>query len=48
MNTGDYKTALSFFLKFQHSKQARGFIVNCYDALDDPEKASFFSKKLEF
>ncbi|MBW2492391.1 MAG: radical SAM protein, partial [Deltaproteobacteria bacterium] len=47
MNTGDYKTALSFFLKFQHSKQARGFIVNCYDALDDPEKASFFSKKLD-
>ena len=45
MNTGDFKTALSFFLKFQHSKQAVSFIVNCYEALDDVEKVSFFSKK---
>ena len=47
MNIGDYKTALSFFLKFQHSKQALKLIINCYRALNDVEKASFYQKKLE-
>jgi tetratricopeptide (TPR) repeat protein len=47
MNMGEFKTALPFFLKFQHSKQALSFIVNCYDALNDIEKASFYQNKIE-
>lgn len=47
MNLGAYKTALSFLLKFQHSKQAIELIANCYNALNDLEKASVFQKKLE-
>jgi anaerobic magnesium-protoporphyrin IX monomethyl ester cyclase len=47
MNIGDFRTALSFFLKFQHSKQALGFIVSCYHALNDVEKASSYQKILE-
>jgi anaerobic magnesium-protoporphyrin IX monomethyl ester cyclase len=47
MNMGEFKTALPFFLKFQHSKQALSFIVNCYVALNDIEKASFYQNKLE-
>jgi radical SAM superfamily enzyme YgiQ (UPF0313 family) len=47
MNMGEFKSALSFFLKFQHSKQALSFIVNCYVALNDIEKASFYQNKLE-
>ena len=47
MNMGDFKTALWFFLKFQHSKQALELIVNCYRALNDIEKAATYQKKLE-
>jgi radical SAM superfamily enzyme YgiQ (UPF0313 family) len=47
MNTGDFNTALSYLLKFQHSKQALGLIINCYRALNDVEKASVYYKKLE-
>ena len=47
VNIGDFKTALSYFLKFQHSKQALSFIVNCYRALNDIEKAATYQKKLE-
>jgi len=47
MNIGDFKTALWFFLKFQHSKQALELIVNCYRALNDIEKAATYQKKLE-
>lgn len=47
MNMGEFKTALPFFLKFQHSKQALSFIVNCYDALNDIEKVSFYQNKIE-
>jgi tetratricopeptide (TPR) repeat protein len=47
MNLGAYKTALSFLLKFQHSTQTLGFIVNCYHALNDFEKASAYHQKLE-
>jgi len=47
MNIGDFKKALSFFLKFQHSKQALELIINCYRALNDVEKASTYQKKLE-
>ena len=47
MNIGDFKTALSFFLKFQHSKQALKLIISCYHALNDVEKASTYQKILE-
>jgi tetratricopeptide (TPR) repeat protein len=47
MNIGNFKSALSFFLKFQHSKQALELIVNCYRALNDVEKASTYQQKLE-
>ncbi|MEA1949735.1 MAG: radical SAM protein [Thermodesulfobacteriota bacterium] len=47
MNLGAFETALSFFLKFQHSRQHLGFIVNCCHALNDFEKASVYQKKLE-
>jgi anaerobic magnesium-protoporphyrin IX monomethyl ester cyclase len=47
MNLGAFETALSFFLKFQESKQCVGFIVACYHALNDAENASAYQKKLE-
>jgi len=47
MNLGDFETALSFFLKFQHSKQCLGFIVACYHELNDVQNASAYQKKLE-
>ena len=47
MNVAAYKEALAIFLKFQHSKQAIKFIVQCYRSLNDFEKASNFAKKLE-
>jgi radical SAM superfamily enzyme YgiQ (UPF0313 family) len=47
MNLGAFETALSFFLKFQHSKQCLGFIVACYHALNDVENASAYQKKFE-
>ncbi|RLB75183.1 MAG: B12-binding domain-containing radical SAM protein [Deltaproteobacteria bacterium] len=47
MNLGAFETALSFFLKCQDSKQALGFIINCYHALNNSEKASKYQKKLE-
>ena len=42
MNMGAFETALSFLLKFQHSRQALPFIVGCYQALEEPEKAAEF------
>jgi anaerobic magnesium-protoporphyrin IX monomethyl ester cyclase len=47
MNLGDFETALTFFLKFQYSRQCLEFIVNCYHALNDFENASAYQKKLE-
>ncbi len=47
MNLGSYREALPLFLRFQDSKQAIGFIVHCYRALNDFEKASDFQEKLE-
>jgi len=47
MNLGDFETPLSFFLKYQHSKQCLGFIVACYHELNDAENASAYQKKLE-
>jgi len=47
MNLGAFETALSFFLKFQYSRQCLEFIVNCYHALNDFENASAYQKKLE-
>jgi tetratricopeptide (TPR) repeat protein len=47
MNLGDFKTALPFLLKFQHSKQALELIINCYRAMNDIEKVTLYQKKLE-
>ncbi len=47
MNIGNFDTALSILLKYQHSKQALALIVNCYRALNDSENASLYDKKLE-
>jgi radical SAM superfamily enzyme YgiQ (UPF0313 family) len=46
MNIGDFNTALSMFLKFQHSKQALRLIVDCYRELNDNENASVYHQKL--
>jgi radical SAM superfamily enzyme YgiQ (UPF0313 family) len=46
MNVGDFNTALSIFLNFQHSKQALELIVNCYHALNDSKNASVYYQKL--
>jgi anaerobic magnesium-protoporphyrin IX monomethyl ester cyclase len=46
MNIGDFSTALSMFLKFQHSKQALRLIVDCYRELNDNENASIYHQKL--
>ena len=47
MNMGDFKTALPFFLKFQHSKQALELIITCYRAMNDIKNASLYQKKIE-
>jgi len=47
MNIGDFETALSFFLKFQHSEQALESIISCYHALNDVENALTYQQKLE-
>ena len=47
MNLGNFETAVSFFLKFQHSKQCLGFIVACYHELKDVENASAYQIKLD-
>jgi anaerobic magnesium-protoporphyrin IX monomethyl ester cyclase len=47
MNIGDFNSALSIFLKYQHSTQALELIVNCYRALNDAENVSVYYKKLE-
>ena len=47
MNVADYEEALSVFMKFQYSKQAIAFIVQCYQSLNDLEKASNFKKRLD-
>jgi tetratricopeptide (TPR) repeat protein len=46
MNLAAYEKALSILLKFQHSRQAVGFIVQCYRALHDHERASIFENRL--
>jgi radical SAM superfamily enzyme YgiQ (UPF0313 family) len=47
MNVEDFKSALSFFLKFQHLKKALELIISCYRAMNDVEKASLYQNKLE-
>ncbi len=47
MNTGAYHEALSYLLKFEHLQQTLGLITNCYQALNDFEKAAAFQKKIE-
>ncbi len=45
MNLRQYAKALSYFLKFQDSKEAICYIANCYSALGDLEKESVFARK---
>jgi radical SAM superfamily enzyme YgiQ (UPF0313 family) len=45
MNLGEYDKALSYFLKFQDSKDAIYHIAGCYNALGDSEKESTFLRK---
>lgn len=47
MNTGAFERALSYFARFQHSKQVLFFIAECYSALNDTENQALFQKKLE-
>ncbi len=47
MNLGEYDQALTYFLKFQDSKDALYHIAGCYRALGDFEKESAFLKKFE-
>ncbi|MBW2193019.1 MAG: B12-binding domain-containing radical SAM protein, partial [Deltaproteobacteria bacterium] len=48
MNIGAFDKALSHFLQFQDYREALGFIVHCYEAMGENEKASQFRKKLQF
>jgi anaerobic magnesium-protoporphyrin IX monomethyl ester cyclase len=47
MNIGDFKTALSYFLKFQHSKPALELILSCYHALNDIEKVTYYQQIID-
>lgn len=46
MNLRQYSKALSYFLKFQDSKEVICHIANCYSALGNLEKESVFARKL--
>ena len=46
MNLGEYDSALSCFLKFQHSRAFVHYIIQCYEALGDHENRSVFLKRL--
>ena len=45
MNVGEFKTALSRLLNFDHRKEAAHLIANCYRALNDSEKAEAYFKR---
>ena len=45
MNMGKFKVALSHLLRFQHRKEAIHVIANCYQALNDIEKAQDYFKR---
>jgi radical SAM superfamily enzyme YgiQ (UPF0313 family) len=47
MNMAKFKTALSYLLKFKHRKEAIHVIANCYQALNDIEKAEEYFKRFE-
>ncbi len=47
MNLRKYEEALPLFMKFQHSKEALCYIVDCYKALGDLEKELAFLGKLD-
>ncbi len=46
MNIRQYDKALSYFLKFQDSKEAVYYLIQCYEALGDQKNRSAFQKKL--
>ncbi|MGD8471492.1 MAG: tetratricopeptide repeat protein, partial [Desulfobacteraceae bacterium] len=47
MNMGKFEVALSHLLKFEHRREALHAIANCYQALNDTEKAQDYFKRLE-
>lgn len=47
MNLKSFTTALSFLLRFQHSKEALGLIVHCYQGLNDFKNASKYRYQIE-
>ncbi|MCG2775311.1 MAG: radical SAM protein [Desulfobacterales bacterium] len=47
LNIGEYRKALSSFLKFQDSREAPYYIAQCYHALGEFEKESAILKKLD-
>jgi len=46
MNQGRFEKALSVMRPFEHSRQALGYIAECYKALDDLETAARFRGKM--
>ena len=47
MNLEQYKNALHHFLKFENLKEAVYFAANCYKMINDVEKASVYTRKLQ-
>jgi radical SAM superfamily enzyme YgiQ (UPF0313 family) len=48
MNLGDHEKAIPHFLKFPNSKNALHYLVDCYIALGDKEKAAAAMERLRF
>ena len=46
MNQGRFEKALAVMRPFEHSRQALGYIAECYKALDDHETAARFRGKM--
>jgi len=47
MNVGEFVTALSFFTKFDTSRDALYYAANCYQTLGDAENATACFRKYQ-
>jgi lipopolysaccharide biosynthesis regulator YciM len=47
LNLGDFQEAVDCFLTIQHAPEALPYIVHCYQALGQPEKARGFIRKMQ-
>jgi radical SAM superfamily enzyme YgiQ (UPF0313 family) len=45
MNLGDFSKALSYFLKFEDSKESQYYIAGCYKAMGDMQKSKTYLDK---